>query len=380
MRVQLVFLLVQTLICCCSAHITIDWITAKKEASQVRRKRIAHEKKLAFSNSTNDKEQRISYTCYEPVEGLSKPIITIFGAMSWPSEEIEDFIRRNRLGYAKHQKLRYCELLGQADFGRTMNWQRDVFILAILPCTDYALYMDTDAIFFNKDYTLYPWVNYMDKENLDLLMTEDYYPGTPMNSGVFITRNSKWSYNYFRSFYNICACDKIRLGEWPFDQGPQYDLYMQNKNDHVYNAGQHIQLSKSQGLNEKWDHRRPLGNNHFIVHFVVCCPNHATGNVHDHSFPFKYEFIKEIYEYVMPNSTDSKINIDQEFTQHVNQCLPLIWKELTSKKDFSKETWGSSLIDFDLDRQGNIERVEAKGIQCIESSEHKCSLRQYWLM
>eukprot|EP01025_Chloroclados_australasicus_P031235 TRINITY_DN3159_c0_g1_i1.p4 TRINITY_DN3159_c0_g1~~TRINITY_DN3159_c0_g1_i1.p4 ORF type:complete len:146 (-),score=4.41 TRINITY_DN3159_c0_g1_i1:1605-2042(-) len=121
MRVQLVFLLVQTLICCCSAHITIDWITAKKEASQVRRKRIAHEKKLAFSNSTNDKEQRISYTCYEPVEGLSKPIITIFGAMSWPSEEIEDFIRRNRLGYAIRQKP------GPFDDGRLLSRNSDEF-------------------------------------------------------------------------------------------------------------------------------------------------------------------------------------------------------------------------------------------------------------
>eukprot|EP01025_Chloroclados_australasicus_P031247 TRINITY_DN3159_c0_g4_i3.p1 TRINITY_DN3159_c0_g4~~TRINITY_DN3159_c0_g4_i3.p1 ORF type:complete len:365 (+),score=9.03 TRINITY_DN3159_c0_g4_i3:126-1220(+) len=360
-------------------HITIDWRTAKKEASQVRRKKIAHEKILAFSNSTNDQEQKISYTCYEPVEGLSKPVITIFNAMSWPDKNVEDFIRRNRLGYAKHQKLRYCELLGQADFGRTMNWQRDVFILAILPCSDFTLYMDTDAVFYNKDFTLFPWINYMEKENLDLLMTEDYNDLVPMNSGVFITRNSKWSYNYFRSFYNICACDKKRMTTWPFEQGVQYDLYMQHKNDHQFNAGKHAQLTKYIGLNEIWDRRRPLGNNHFIVHFVLCCANFATGAWSDGTFEHKYKNIVNIYNYAMPNSTDSSMDIDKEFTKHVDQCLPLTWKEFNSEKDFAVETWRSSLVDFDLDKEGNLEKVEVKGIQCVESGKHECSLRGYWL-
>ena len=162
------------------------------------------------------------YLCWDAPEP-SSPTITLATVAPGLPEKYRAFMRANRLAYAARQGYRYCEL-ATLDIHRIAAWSKLPWVLALLPCADAVVHLDADAMIVNMSLPLKPWVDYMAAEGLELLLSSDVIPESPMNFGGFIARPAPWVWTFFRELYNRCACAWGRTHDWPAEQGIVYDL------------------------------------------------------------------------------------------------------------------------------------------------------------
>jgi hypothetical protein len=130
----------------------------------------------------------------------------IFVAQYWTSN----------LSYAKYTKAineKYCNDKGYRYFyednsdkilntllDRQITWYKPKFILSILENhnPEYILFLDADAIFCDYTYNIEQFID----ENYNIICTEDYGPSI-LNAGVFIFKNSKWTINFLKKWWDI---------------------------------------------------------------------------------------------------------------------------------------------------------------------------------
>eukprot|EP01025_Chloroclados_australasicus_P050758 TRINITY_DN5877_c0_g2_i1.p1 TRINITY_DN5877_c0_g2~~TRINITY_DN5877_c0_g2_i1.p1 ORF type:complete len:483 (+),score=39.36 TRINITY_DN5877_c0_g2_i1:149-1450(+) len=324
-------------------------------------------KRASTLDSDNKYHKHIPYTCYEPSKGLSHPVITIATIIKWPRDEIERFIRFNRLLHAKTQGYRFCELNEPADLGRHLVWSRVPFTLSLLPCTDYVIYMDSDAIVYDPSYSFDPWIELMQAEQIDLLLSEDRDTKIPIDLGVFIVRHSDWTYSMLRSIYNICACEKSKIQESQGEVDIIHAWLRAYMDDSEFNAEKHVKIVDSEGWNMHWEDTNTTSPENFVVHYARCCPD-------DIEFKHKYPYI--VHNYAMSISHED-IKIEKhEILFAKNYCKPIVWKQLTHRGDITNKVFESSLLDFDLSEGGELDRVEINSQNCLDLDKNNqvCAL------
>eukprot|EP01025_Chloroclados_australasicus_P002569 TRINITY_DN1058_c0_g2_i1.p2 TRINITY_DN1058_c0_g2~~TRINITY_DN1058_c0_g2_i1.p2 ORF type:complete len:384 (+),score=16.73 TRINITY_DN1058_c0_g2_i1:3807-4958(+) len=366
-------------VCCCEAVAQIDWQAGKGIQEQFV-KDIKEYQKIVPINS--DYQQLVTYTCYEPKQ-LSSPSLTIITQNKWIFEYVEDFIRTNRLRYIKRHGYRYCELQGRVDQSRHIIWSRVPFILATLPCTEFLIHMDGDDIFFNEEFSLKPWMDFMVKEDVSMLMSEDYIESSPVNFGVFMVRNKSWVYEMFREAYNVCACDHARLWPWPREQGVVYDLLAKYDSERNTTIGSNYRIISSSGWNQWWKipgrgwNHIEFNNDNFVVHFAGCCLDEEN-HVRNKTFVFKYRQMIRFHDTAFPDKPP--VNMEDDFRITSDACKPMMWSKITDKKNYLGLSMESSLLDYDLGADGSLEKVLVHSQVCPKKGQSTavCQLHRYW--
>eukprot|EP01023_Acetabularia_acetabulum_P054601 TRINITY_DN6184_c1_g1_i11.p1 TRINITY_DN6184_c1_g1~~TRINITY_DN6184_c1_g1_i11.p1 ORF type:complete len:396 (+),score=19.36 TRINITY_DN6184_c1_g1_i11:80-1267(+) len=299
------------------------------------------------------------YTCYEPVQGLSTPVVTIVTTVGGGYEsQILDAVQNNRISYAMANRYRYCEMSEKADVRRDWSYQRFPISLAVLPCTDFLVYMDADALFVNPSYDFSPYYQQMDDLDIDILLSKDYFPNSPVQFGVYMVRNVDWIYNMFEEVYNLCTCDWDRMTNWPREQGMIFD-YIQYKQwvDAEFKQNNRTRIISFEGWNTQANQISPkLSTKRFIQHYAGCCYNTT---INDFEYEKRWNITLdniqefEFHKYVFPKS---EIMVRQNF------CHNIYSKELISVNQYRDE--GSykfadqSVLNLMMSDEGQFESVE----------------------
>eukprot|EP01025_Chloroclados_australasicus_P030808 TRINITY_DN309_c0_g2_i1.p1 TRINITY_DN309_c0_g2~~TRINITY_DN309_c0_g2_i1.p1 ORF type:complete len:388 (-),score=26.17 TRINITY_DN309_c0_g2_i1:1578-2741(-) len=350
------FILLQFYQVYCRDLVEVDWMTPNIPFVPGRLNRTNHQ------DSPIQLQQQVPYTCFEPVDGLSDPVITVLSIIRWPRVEVERFVRINRLIHAKAQGYRFCELNEPADKGRILRSSRIPFVLSILPCTDYVVYMDSDAIVYDPTYHFGPWINYMEEENIDLLLSTDYQNGPPINFGVFIARRADWTYKMLRSLHNTCACDWHTIDEVSIIHA----WLQRTMNDGEFNSEKHVKIASSEGWNTHWNTTNTTTDDNFVVHYQGCCPEEAQ---------YRHKFMNMMQSYITSPYADVKFS-KKDYLTGKGFCIPIVWKQLMHLGDVTGKAYESSLLDYDLTEKGELKRVELNSLNCVDlgNDDKKCSL------
>lgn len=85
--------------------------------------------------------------------------------------------------------------------GRAITWYKPKFITEVFETLNpkYILFLDADAVVCNYEYRIEEFID----ENYDIICTEDYGP-SKLNAGVFIMKNSMWTKNFLKKWWDIC--------------------------------------------------------------------------------------------------------------------------------------------------------------------------------
>lgn len=214
---------------------------------------------VAFSSST----ESVPYSCWEPANGLSSPVLTILTVIVGLEEVDLQFIHQNRAAYALKHGYRFCEIYVKADPERRVVFTRIPIALALLPCTDFLIHLDADAVIVNPEYSLLPWMSHMVSKQLDVLLSNVFDDGKwgPINFGVFMLRPSPWVYQFFQSLYNYCPCDKGRICE----QMLLVDFISQCPSDDCL---EHVGAVKATGWNSPGSRLGEFSKDDLVVHFA----------------------------------------------------------------------------------------------------------------
>ena len=67
-------------------------------------------------------------------------------------------------------------------------WSKLPLMLSLLPCSDYVIHVDGDAILANHTLNFGPWLAHMQAKNIDMLLSSDCISESPINFGMFAVR------------------------------------------------------------------------------------------------------------------------------------------------------------------------------------------------
>jgi hypothetical protein len=83
---------------------------------------------------------------------------------------------------------------------RAFTWIKPKFITSILETKefDYVLFLDIDAIISNFDQKIEEFID----EKYDMVASEDYSSHSLMNAGVLLIKNSDWSLDFMKDWWN----------------------------------------------------------------------------------------------------------------------------------------------------------------------------------
>lgn len=83
---------------------------------------------------------------------------------------------------------------------RAFTWAKPKIILELLEKneTDYVLFLDIDAIVSDNNVRIEEFID----ENYDIIVTEDYSGHSVMNAGVLLIKNSEWSKQFLKDWWN----------------------------------------------------------------------------------------------------------------------------------------------------------------------------------
>jgi len=130
----------------------------------------------------------------------------------------------NNLSYGKYTESinkKYCEdhgytyynqtdtdIIRNASNGRALTWYKPRFIAEVFDKfnPDYILFLDADAIVCDSSYRIEQFID----EGYNIICTEDYGP-SKLNAGVFIMKNTDWTKNFLKKWWDIC--DELKGGE-----------------------------------------------------------------------------------------------------------------------------------------------------------------------
>jgi hypothetical protein len=178
--------------------------------------------------SLEEEQTDWQYTCWQregsPTRG--QPDVTVISVVSGLPGNYPKFLRKNRLAYVAQHGYMYCEL-NSLDTTRIAPWTKLPWILSLLPCTDYVVHLDADALIVNHTRSLQPWLDYMVEKDIEFLVPNDFGNYAAINFGVFMVRPASWLYSFFQDLYNRCACAWGRTHDWPAEQGLLYDIMVE---------------------------------------------------------------------------------------------------------------------------------------------------------
>lgn len=151
---------------------------------------------------------------------------------------------------------------------RAYTWGKPKFLLEIMEKRedDYILFLDIDAIVSNKNIRIEEFID----ENYDIVATEDYSSHSLMNAGVLLIKNTDWSRQFMKDWWEcgeyLKGTDVAELGNNDPEEGyfkhrlwhDQTCLTYLYKNN---NLKDHIKIISNRILN--W---REFNDNNFIFH------------------------------------------------------------------------------------------------------------------
>lgn len=115
--------------------------------------------------------------------------------------------------YIYHVETNTDKILKEVD-DRAITWYKPKLINEVfnLYNPDYILFLDADAIVCDFSYKI---ENFIEKD-INILCTEDYGP-SKINAGVFIMKNTKWTKDFLKKWWDICEIiddGKYKHGLW----------------------------------------------------------------------------------------------------------------------------------------------------------------------
>eukprot|EP01025_Chloroclados_australasicus_P009326 TRINITY_DN13582_c0_g2_i4.p1 TRINITY_DN13582_c0_g2~~TRINITY_DN13582_c0_g2_i4.p1 ORF type:complete len:382 (-),score=8.60 TRINITY_DN13582_c0_g2_i4:329-1474(-) len=325
-----------------------------------------------------DKKQLKSYTCYEATTGVKEPVLTIIGTNGGNiDQDVLTFIQNNRVSYAIANGHRYCELTYQADENRAWSWQRFPLALAVLPCSDYVVFVDGDAVIVNNNYSFQPWIQQMEESNVDVLLAKDYVKESPVQFGVFMVKNTPWVYTHFEELYNICVCDWNRMQDWPREQGLIFDYSIFR----TYREGPEANRTKivpPDGWNSQANGRLPsMNKDQFVLHYAGCCYDRE-----NKKWDFQSRWKKMIENYVEYHGNATGPIGRQNVHRLVNMCVPIYYKKMTSVSNYylngQYQYNDQSVMSLVTQRTGLLSEINFYTVFCTHGPHLKCNIPKFW--
>ncbi len=94
---------------------------------------------------------------------------------------------------------------------RAFTWIKPKFISEVLSNSgcDYLLFLDIDAIVSNFNKKIESFID----ENYEIIGTQDYSSHSLINAGVLLVRNSPWTMDFMKTWWNIC--NELKGSDFP---------------------------------------------------------------------------------------------------------------------------------------------------------------------
>lgn len=338
--------------------------------------------RVRLMRDPNPEVRRVNYQCWEPADGLSNPIVTLVTIML-SHNQAQQFVNSNRLSYILHQGYRYCELNEAADSARIAAWSKLPLMLSLLPCSDYVIHVDGDAILANHSLSFGPWLAHMQAKNIDLLLSSDCIRESPINFGMFIMRPAPWLLKLFKTLYNRCACDWSRLHDWPAEQGLLYDQLVEWMKEPWHSR---VQIAKWNGWNrfqyDGFNGTNMLRGEDLVVHMTGLPKFKADGHCGANA-TCKFEEIMKWHSHAIETKQiPAPKKISQDLFLTGGKCLPILFKSLVpadvTYHNRPHERNPSSFLDFQVNRRGYVTKILIGEIACLGYRQSRCDLKQYW--
>jgi len=174
-----------------------------------------------------------------------KPMATILSLVAGVSTEYKNVLRQNRALEANKFGYEYCEFSHTFDETRAPAWSKILAMEELMRRgRETLIWMDADAYFVTlKSFEDITQVHF--DQGKDIVFTDDT-GGRPVNSGVFVTRNSPWSKAFWKSVYDVPnPRRRVKTARW-HDQAGIYKYRNDKRDDfdrHVAIIPRHIMNS-----------------------------------------------------------------------------------------------------------------------------------------
>jgi len=150
---------------------------------------------------------------------------------------------------------------------RAFTWIKPKFITSILETQqfDYVLFLDIDAVVSDFDKKIEEYID----ENYEIIATQDYSSHSLMNAGVLLIKNSEWSLDFMKDWWDcghyLSGSEVPELGGFG-DIGCYKNALWHDQTCLTYlykraNRNNHIKIISNRSLN--W---REYGDGNFIFH------------------------------------------------------------------------------------------------------------------
>ena len=225
---------------------------------------VANRKRRDFQ-AQGRRDSSSSYTCY----GRSDSNVTLVSLVHGLPEEILHNITANHLGWTAAWGYRYCQFRGILDWSRPPPWSKVVALANVLACTEseWVMWIDIDAIFANVSISLAGVLAAIEQgENeprvarKDALFSRNFKASDgPLNSGVFLLRNTLYSAQLLERIYNSVTLEVVHHPWW------------ENKALNDFFTEEHGEFEEHcLAVSPRWfnQHRRLFQKGDFVVHYA----------------------------------------------------------------------------------------------------------------
>ena len=181
---------------------------------------VANRKRRDFQAHQGRRDSSSSYASH----GRHNSNVTVVSLVHGLPEEIIHNITANHLGWAEAWGYRYCQFRGILDWSRPPPWSKVVALASVLECTEseWVMWIDIDAIFATVSVSLAGVLAAIEQgENeariarKDALFSQNFRASDgPLNSGVFLLRNTPYSAQLLQRIYNNVTLEVVHHPWW----------------------------------------------------------------------------------------------------------------------------------------------------------------------